>query len=85
MLAPQTPFYWIKRTPRKAWFPRLGFSLRLNLYYAAFFFIGAFFLFLLAYVLLIRELRQGDREIVRAKVEACKAWYTQGGHGRGRG
>ena len=60
-------------------FPRLGFSLRLNLWYAAFFICGAFLLFALAYVLLVRELRESDHEIVRAKIEACKAWYAQGG------
>jgi signal transduction histidine kinase len=60
-------------------FPRLGFSLRLNLWYAAFFICGAFLLFALAYVLLIRELRESDHEIVRAKIDACRAWYAQGG------
>ena len=59
--------------------PALGFSLRLNLYYTAFFSLGAFLLFVLAYVLLARALRQNDREIVRAKVDACRAWYAQGG------
>ena len=79
MLAPNKSINSSRSKPRKPLFPRLGFSLRLNLYYAAFFFLGAFLLFLLAYVLLIRELRQGDREIVRAKVDACRAWYAQGG------
>jgi signal transduction histidine kinase len=60
-------------------FPRLGFSLRLNLWYAAFFICGAFLLFALAYVLLVRELRESDHEIVRAKIDACRAWYAQGG------
>ena len=58
---------------------RLGFSLRLNLYYAAFFALGAFLLFALAYWLLFRELRQGDYDIVHAKIEACRAWYEDGG------
>lgn len=57
----------------------LGFSLRLNLWYTAFFVLGAFVLFALAYVLLIRQLREYDREIVRAKLDACRAWYAQGG------
>ena len=64
---------------RRSFIPALGFSLRLNLYYAAFFSLGAFLLFVLAYVLLARALRQNDREIVRAKVDACRAWYAQGG------
>jgi signal transduction histidine kinase len=57
----------------------LGFSLRLNLWYTAFFLVGAFLLFLLAYLLLARELRTVDRELVRAKLEAYRAWYLQGG------
>jgi signal transduction histidine kinase len=57
----------------------LGFSLRLNLWYTAFFIAGAFLLFSLAYILLVRELRESDREIVRANLDACRAWYLQGG------
>jgi len=57
----------------------LGFSLRLNLWYTAFFVFGAFLLFALAYILLIRQLRASDHEIVRAKLDACRAWYAQGG------
>jgi signal transduction histidine kinase len=57
----------------------LGFSLRLNLWYTAFFVAGAFLLFALAYLLLKRELRESDHEIVRAKLDACRAWYLQGG------
>jgi len=57
----------------------LGFSLRLNLWYTAFFIVGAFLLFALAYVLLGRELRESDREIVRTKLDACRGWYLQGG------
>src|ERR1700749_1924642 len=57
----------------------LGFSLRLNLWYTLFFVFGAFLLFLLAYLLLARELREIDRELVRAKLEAYRAWYIQGG------
>jgi signal transduction histidine kinase len=60
-------------------FRPLGFSLRLNLWYTAFFVLGAFLLFALAYVLLARELRESDREIVRAKLDACRAWYAEGG------
>ncbi len=57
----------------------LGFSLRLNLWYTAFFVSGAFLLFLLAYFLLMRELRELDRELVSAKLDAYRAWYVQGG------
>jgi len=57
----------------------LGFSLRLNLWYTAFFIAGAFLLFSLAYILLVREFREIDREIVRVKLDACRAWYLQGG------
>ena len=57
----------------------LGFSLRLNLWYTAFFVVGAFLLFLLAYFLLTHELRDLDRELVSAKLEVYKAWYIQGG------
>ncbi len=56
-----------------------GFSLRLNIWYTAFFVAGAFLLFVIAYVLLVRELRESDREIVRSKLDACRAWYLQGG------
>jgi signal transduction histidine kinase len=64
---------------RRSLFPPLGFSLRLNLWYAGFFVVGALLLFALAYLLLVRELRESDREIVRAKLDACRAWYAQGG------
>jgi signal transduction histidine kinase len=57
----------------------LGFSLRLNLWYTAFFVVGAFLLFSLIYLLLVRELRQNDQQIVLSKLDACRAWYLQGG------
>jgi signal transduction histidine kinase len=57
----------------------LGFSLRLNLWYTTFFVLGAFVLFALAYVLLVRQLVARDHEIVRVKLDACRAWYVQGG------
>jgi signal transduction histidine kinase len=70
-----------KRTgpPRRSLFRPLGFSLRLNLWYALSFVAGAFLLFSLAYVLLVREFQELDREIVRAKLDAFRAWYVQGG------
>ena len=88
MLAPLKPIQSLTEAPRP-WYARwrwrwplfrpLGFSLRLNLWYTAFFVFGAFLLFFLAYVLLWRELRASDREIVRAKLDASRAWYAQGG------
>jgi len=73
-----------ERTPRPplkrfAFFKPLGFSLRLNLWYAGFFVLGAFILFSFAYLLLTRELRESDREIVRAKLFDYRAWYLEGG------
>lgn len=62
---------------RLVFFKPLGFSLRLNLWYAGFFVLGALILFSLAYVLLMRELRESDREIVRAKLFDYRAWYLQ--------
>ena len=59
--------------------PGMGFSLRLNLWYTGFFVIGALVLFALAYVLLRRELSISDREVVRAKIEACRTAYVHGG------
>jgi signal transduction histidine kinase len=70
-----------KAHSEKRFFQPLGFSLRLNLWYTGFFLFGAFLLFALAYLLLARELRARDREIVRAKLDACRAWYVQGGAG----
>jgi len=68
-----------KKDARRSLVQPLGFSIRLNLWYTCFFVFGALALFLLAYVLLARELREGDREIVRSKLDACRAWYAQGG------
>jgi signal transduction histidine kinase len=63
----------------RSFFRPLGFSLRLNLWYTAFFIVGAYLLFSLAYILLIRELRENDQEIVKTKLVAFRAWYLQGG------
>jgi len=65
--------------PRRPLIQPLGFSLRLNLWYTAFFVAGAFLLFSLAYILLARELRESDRKIVSTNLAACRAWYLQGG------
>lgn len=67
---------------KRRWYaPRLGFSLRLNLWYAGFFLLGALVLFSLAYILLYRQLTENDREIVRVKLDAYRAWYVEGGVG----
>lgn len=85
MLAPRKPIPSTadptskKERARRSLIEPLGFSLRLNLWYTAFFVTGAFLLFFLAYILLLREFREIDREIVRAKLDACRAWYLQGG------
>jgi signal transduction histidine kinase len=87
MLAPHKPVRPLApgrtetKPPRVLNVPSLGFSLRLNLWYTFFFFLGAVLLFGLAYLLLMRELRESDREIVRAKLDDCRAWYLQGGFG----
>jgi hypothetical protein len=63
MLAPRKPVPSTtgptsnKKRARRPLLEPLGFSLRLNLWYTAFFVAGAFLLFSLAYVLLARELR----------------------------
>jgi len=84
MLAPRKPTGTSEAPPCKTFLRRpslapLGFSLRLNLWYTIFFIAGASFLFSLAYFLLVREFRELDREIVRTKLDACRAWYLQGG------
>jgi signal transduction histidine kinase len=68
-------------SPRRPFFEPLGFSLRLNLWYTAFFVAGAFSLFFLAYILLVRELWKSDQEAVLADLSACRAWYLRGGIG----
>jgi len=82
MLAPRKPVDVTSIPTHRRWLPSLaplGFSLRLNLWYAAFFVLGAFILFTLAYVLLARQLAAHDRDTVRVKLEAYSAWYIQGG------
>jgi signal transduction histidine kinase len=59
--------------------PGLGFSLRLNLWYTGLFVVGALVLFVLAYFLLRRQLNLSDRDVVRAKIEACRTAYIHGG------
>jgi signal transduction histidine kinase len=57
---------------------RRGFSLWLNLWYAAFFIFGCFALFLLAYFVLANSIQQKEKEIIRAKLEEYRAWYEGG-------
>jgi signal transduction histidine kinase len=78
MLAPAPPPTASTRKPR-AEATKLGFSLRLNLWYTGFFVFGALVVFALAYVLLHRELSMSDREVVRTKLEACRAAYARDG------
>jgi signal transduction histidine kinase len=56
-----------------------SFSLRLNLWYSAFFIVAASLLFLLAYFVLATTLRQKDSEIIHARLEEYRAWYEGGG------
>lgn len=81
MLAPRKAIDTASLTEKKRarFFEPLGFSLRLNLWYTCFFVFGAILLFALAYILLFRELVASDREVVKAKLDACRAWYMQGG------
>jgi signal transduction histidine kinase len=75
-------FNWPRRReeePARRRTDPFGFSLRLNLWYTLFFVVGAVLLFALAYLLLVRELRGVDQELVRAKIDAYRAWYLQGG------
>jgi signal transduction histidine kinase len=56
-----------------------NFSLRLNLYYAAFFILGCSALFLLAYLALAASLQQKERELLRERLHQYRTWYELGG------
>lgn len=58
---------------------RWGFSLRLNLWYAAFFIAACLALFLLAYFALASSIEQKERELLRARLDEYRAWYESGG------
>jgi signal transduction histidine kinase len=85
MLAPRIPIPSTtdpaqkKERARRPLLEPLGFSLRLNLWYTAFFIAGAFLLFFLAYFLLARQLLANDQEIVSTKLIDFRAWYLEGG------
>ena len=56
-----------------------GFSLRLNLYYAAFFIAGCSALFLLAFLVLAASLEQKEKELLRERLQQYRTWYEVGG------
>jgi signal transduction histidine kinase len=56
-----------------------SFSLRLNLYYAAFFILGCSALFLLAYLALAASLQQKEKELLRERLQQYRTWYGLGG------
>lgn len=56
-----------------------SFSLRLNLWYTAFFMAASMALFLLAYVVVAELIQQNEKEVIRARVEEYRAWYESGG------
>ncbi|MBI5383185.1 MAG: HAMP domain-containing histidine kinase [Verrucomicrobia bacterium] len=67
--------------PRAPSIQRAGrsFSLRLSLYYAAFFIVGCAGLFLLAYLVLAATIQQKEKELVRERLQQYRAWYDVGG------
>ena len=58
-----------------------SFSVRLNIWYSAFFIVTALSLFVLAYFLLASFIQQKEKEIIRARLEEYRAWYEAGGIG----
>ncbi len=56
-----------------------SFSLRLNLWYAAFFVLTCSVLLLLAYFVLASLLLQKDKEVLSDKLDEYRAWYEMGG------
>src|SRR5713101_3582094 len=56
-----------------------SFSLRLNLWYSAFFIASGSALFLLAYFVLASTIQQKDKEVLRARLDEYRAWYEGGG------
>ncbi|HOW65124.1 MAG TPA: HAMP domain-containing sensor histidine kinase [Candidatus Paceibacterota bacterium] len=60
-------------------FRRRNFSIRLNLWYAAFFTLAAASLFFVAYYVLATSIRLRERDILKAKLEEYRAWYEAGG------
>jgi signal transduction histidine kinase len=56
-----------------------SFSLRLNLWYSAFFIASGSALFLLAYFVLASTIQQKDKEVLRARLDEYRAWYEGSG------
>jgi signal transduction histidine kinase len=56
-----------------------SFSLRLNLYYAAFFILGCSALFLVAFLALAASIQQKEKELIRERLQQYRAWYEVGG------
>jgi heavy metal sensor kinase len=57
----------------------LSFAARLNAWFAAIVILLSVALFLIAYLLLYRAVRERDREVVRAQLEIYHTWYADGG------
>jgi heavy metal sensor kinase len=57
----------------------LSFAARLNAWFAAIVILLSVALFLIAYLLLYRAVRERDREVVPAQLEIYHAWYADGG------
>ena len=76
----KSPIQEIERVKKQPFIRRqLDLSLRLNLWYTAYFITGALLLFAFSYLLLVHELVENDREIVRAKLDTYQGWYAAGG------
>src|SRR5260370_9522389 len=57
----------------------LSFAARLNAWFAAVVILLSVALFIIAYLLLYRAVRERDREVVRAQLEIYHTWYAEGG------
>jgi heavy metal sensor kinase len=57
----------------------LSFAARLNTWFAAVVILLSVALFVIAYLLLYRAVRERDREVVRAQLEIYHTWYAEGG------
>ena len=57
----------------------LSFAARLNAWFAAVVILLSVALFVIAYLLLYRAVRERDSEVVRAQLEIYYTWYAEGG------
>ena len=55
------------------------FSLRLNLWYAAFFIVGCCGLFAVSYLVLASSVQQKEKELIRERLQQYRTWYDFGG------